>query len=395
MGVAIRNKTIKYLFLLFPFFELFTLELFVSKNILAVPFNLILTCLSIARLLISLFMIVKALHRNIFTISYTVWGIFLFSLFRILSSLLNQSFYVGLVIGGISYIGFVLLCEEMIYESRKDFYDAVYYLLGFYTFLGVLSVWILPNGFFNAEDKAYAVYFLGSKNASYPYFFTFTYVWYLKNLIKNGEMPKFGGWIILLLLLTERICDSSNAVLCFALLWGFHMFIKHNKKIYENLSPFLLEIIVIIGACLIVFGSTSSFLENILAMLGRDISFSGRGLLWKQAINLIVQNPLTGTGGATTFILATGVPMLHAHCFYLDIFAKYGVLVFASIIGMISFIMLRLSKEKKRKEIIVSGVFVFIYLVHCISEDTSIYFLSMILLLAESLYMKRGKTYRK
>lgn len=391
----INARTGKYFICLLPFFELFTLEMLIARGILAQPLGLLTTVLSVARLLISAWMILGVLFRNIFSVTYTTWGIAIFSVARVISGLINGSFYIGMIIAAISYIGFVLLCEQMIYESKESFYKALGMLFGIFAILGAVSVWLFPNGFFYAGSKAEAVYLLGSKNSSFAYFLVFLLLWNLYSLRENQKLPRYGGIAILLFAVTEGICDSSNAILCLIILLFFFLLIKHNKKIYKCCTPLLLELAVVFMGIFIIFGSTSEFVGNILNALGRDFTFSGRNVLWRQAINILMANPLFGAGANQEFVLATGAVANHAHCFYLDTFAKYGILCFGTVAVMITCVMYRLSKLKKDRLLIMTGVFVFVYLVHCITEDASIYMLSVILLIAESLSINEKINFSK
>lgn len=395
MKTIYNEKTIKYIFLLVPFFELYTFELIAAKGFFVQPLSIVMSLFSFCRLFISVVVIYRGLFRNFYSVSCTTWGILIFSLSRVVNSFLNGSFQTGLVIGGISYIGFALLCEEMMYESGDDFRNAFCILFGILTIGGIASIWLFPNGFFDAEAKAYAIYFLGSKNASFSYLFIYAYAWYIQSLLEKERVPRYAGILFLVFVATELVCDSSNAVLCFVILFGFHILIKYNKKIFELCTPLRLLIAATGACCLIVLGSTSSLLKKIVGMIGRDLSFSGRDLLWRQALDTIKNHPFSGEGVGKTYILATGVPMLHAHCFYLDVFAKYGVVPFLSILGMISMVMRKLSKQGRKKIFISAGAFVFTYLIHCITEDTSLYALSAILLLTESVCISEETVYRK
>lgn len=393
--MRINNKTVSYILCCFPFFELFTLEMLIARGVLTGVLSLITAGFSVARLLISLYMIARVFARNLCSITYTAWGIIAFSFFRVISSLINGTFGMGLVLAAISYIGFVMVCEWMIYESKQDFYKAVFLLFGIYAIVGAISIFAFPNGFFDAATKAQAVYFLGSKNSSFDYFLIFMLLLVIRSFEQTDNLPRFTEIIVLFFLIAEVICDSSNAMLCLAILMCMLFMVKYTKNIYSCCSPAILVTAVFILGFMIVFGSTSNLLRSVVAIIGRDLSFSGRDTLWKQALEVVARNPLAGAGVNSSFVLATGAKASHAHCFYLDVFAKYGVFCFGAIMAMITGVMKKISNVKRDKRIVTIGAFVFVYLLHCVTEDASIYILGMILLLAETADMKENVVYRK
>ena len=79
----------------------------------------------------------------------------------------------------------------------------------------------------------------------------------------------------------------------------------------------------------------ATFADDLVVLLGRDATFSGRTLLWDQLIELISQRPLLGYGyGAiwrtstpylATLSMAAGWTPEHAHNAYLDLLLALGL----------------------------------------------------------------------
>lgn len=74
----------------------------------------------------------------------------------------------------------------------------------------------------------------------------------------------------------------------------------------------------------IVFGNSNSFIVNITDLLGRDAGFTGRSLLWSNAIELIKQSPFIGFGNNSDIIEIWG-SFFSAHNQLLDIAIRGGL----------------------------------------------------------------------
>lgn len=210
------------LFVMFPFFEPYSIDMLISMNSSAGILRIVGTIYSLLRAGISgcMFALVlkTAIEGRICKFSKTALWLIAYVVFQVVSCFFNGSFSANMILALAYYSGFILLCERI----RK--YSGAWLLrgtIGLFTLLGLIggcSILLYPDGFFNASSKAYAVYALGSKNAMFHYYFLLLIAHIFYNLLyKNGYSRKTIP-IILLMMLTAYICDSANTMFCIALI---------------------------------------------------------------------------------------------------------------------------------------------------------------------------------
>ena len=232
-NIEIKRKSVIYALLLIPFFELFTYELMIGKNVFPQVFSVITTFFSLTRILITCILVAQFIYCRRIPQMITTWGIAGYSFVCVLVSILNGSVYLTYIIGSLSYIGLALLCEKMIQDSLDCFNEACILLFGFYSIVGALSIYLMPYGLLKSETKMYAIYFLGSKNSSYFYFVIYVYFLLFDSLKKKGKVTRFTGIISCLLLGAVVVCDSSNSLLCLLVIFAYYVVLMCGYNLYK------------------------------------------------------------------------------------------------------------------------------------------------------------------
>lgn len=369
----VKRKCMIYVLLLLPFFELYSLEMFAAKGVFPAVIKVITTLCSLGRIGITGYLVCDYLYRRRLPSLITTWGMGLFCLSCITASFLNGSLYLQYIVGNITYIGLALLCEKMMRNSVEDFHKACLILFGFYSMIGAVTIYLFPNGFFNAATKAEAVYFLGSKNSSFFYFMILLFFYYYESQRKKGRLPKFGGIVCIALLFAVKICDSSSSLMCLLLILAGYLVIKYGQRFYKFLNAKLLFVFCILLTLFIIFSANHVVIKTIVEMVGRNTSYSGRDKLWEQAMEMFMENPFIGNGIFSEFQLATGVWATHAHDVYLDWLAKFGI--FPLVIFLVTTLMIlhKCAKSKNKKMVNLIGIFLFVLYLHNIFDDVSMY----------------------
>lgn len=265
----------------------------------------------------------------------------------VISNIIN-GMKLTLILSNFYDIGFLFLCYHLIYKKFSDFVDSVFLLFSILSILGTLSIFILPHGFNKTPDKHLSIYFLGSKNAAASVFLVMLFLWIAKNYLEYQRISK---WIFLaeiIFFITGIITESSGTVVSMLLVIicsVYYFFCKETKLLLP--SYIIVGILLILLA--IYLGNYSNNLKHILEIMGRDATFTGRDVLWKQAVDAYKGSPIWGKGADLKFYNRSGTLQFSAHSQFLDRMAKYGSVDLIMIISVIVCVANRLNRFSNRK----------------------------------------------
>lgn len=361
------------------FFELFSLSRLEELGIFA-PFpSVILAGLAMGRLAFSLYEILVWTKSGGKGYSYLAGWVLLFVLSLLISPLLRFSIRVNYIIAIITYIGFALFTDRMLRERNQSYCYCLYYYFGIVSFLDLLSVLLLPNGL----NPNYDLTFAGGKNAAFDYNSIFLLLLYLKN---NNDSKKAAIWTIPFIV-GGIIRKSNNTTICLSIL--FILFIlncrKRNSIKYDNMwIKTVIPSVIVIWIGLVFFSSSSIIVGIVTKLTGsvKAINFSGRTILWKQAIDRFMMYPFGGAPeGLKYTIRATKIlEYSHPHNKYLSILGGDGIISFT-----VFFVVLLITTRRKGKagsHITKIGASVlFAFLLHMIMDDSSYFRIFLLLFL--------------
>lgn len=395
--LRVKNRKINftpilYAILLAPFFESFVISMFISDGINTSFWNLIANIYTVARFIVSTYAIVRMLYRlpkHSIKINGVLFWCLMYLVMQVVSCVLNGSFTANQLLGLYSYIGFVVLCREIQNQSQKLFFKAVIALFAILSGIGVVTTVIFPNGFFNAPIKAYAYYALGSKNSSFFYFYSLMFAWFGYSMAYKGKLPRWGGICIFVLILTAAICDSGNSMICLGIILVFYLLEKYWKGLFKYVNPKLLFFGVCLIAVIIYAGINLPLIELITGSIGRNVTFTGRDMLWTSAVYQFASSPVFGVGQNATFMLSNGTEATHAHSLFLDIMAKYGLVTAIPLFALFICMIKKMLRLKNRLLINQIGVFLFAAILHMVFDVPSGYFLLLIVALTENISLAK------
>ena len=149
-------------------------------------------------------------------------------------------------------------------------------------------------------------------------------------------------------------------------------------KLRVVVTPIRIGVVGIIFFFLIIVIGNSSFLEPlIVGILGKDMTFSNRLIIWQNAIEAIILNPIFGYGLLTRdnliMILGRlpsgmiGEAAIHCHSEYLQIFFRYG-LIGGAFWAVLLFLALIKCSRKKSDVSLAFGVGLAIVMIMGITE---------------------------
>lgn len=165
-------------------------------------------------------------------------------------------------------------------------------------YINFITMLVCPSGFFDFSSKIYMsvgleteYWFLGVANY-FPRWFIpgLTIAWLYRYFNKKNVRCYL---LTVIMLLSLLIKSSATCLVGFGVFLLFLLF----PLIKKILRPKLIMLIAVVGVIYIVFMQKFDFLNPIIeGVLGKDMTFSNRLIIWKNAISAIANNPIQGYG---------------------------------------------------------------------------------------------------
>lgn len=224
-------------------------------------------------------------------------------------------------------VGISLYVYYAMKRNTRHYLDFACRTLIIYIVINVITMVLFPDGIASGRIGQ-TMWFLGGKNVILPFVLACGGMVILRSIDYYGKNTVMVYIAMVLLAASVLFTNSSTAILIAILLAGgviVEILVRRRliEKIFSGRNLFLLVAVIFL---FVVFASTnSSIAVNITTCLGKDITYNGRTALWAEALSIIRNNPIFGTGSSLVLDVGWGVTMTHAHDLYLNIAAKHGI----------------------------------------------------------------------
>ncbi len=299
-----------------------------------------------------------------------------FSLSMAFMSILSSgTFLTNELFRAVQYIGFACLIF-CLYERNPSY--LLYSLLLVFSFLGILafiSIYLTDGGFIPGLKESARQYSFGGKNSI---FVTLCPLVILIAIYCGAKKKKNTFAIPILALIfacTSWYIDSSSSFVFFILL-GIMLIPFRGRFIFSFIpGKFLLFAVVLIFFGTVLGSFVTDALSGLFSLVGRDSSFSNRDQIWIQALNYISANPIIGSGSQITYGIQYEIGSAStniAHCYYLDIAAKYGLITLSFFLLDVVAIIRNYDRNKTELSFLALSGFMLV-LGHSLFDDLVIY----------------------
>lgn len=218
-------------------------------------------------------------------------------------------------------------------------------------YLNFLTILIAPEGFLSRSNSAYGMteeWFLGADNAFAMWLVPALIIaWIYSEYYKS----KVRCLLLTIVILTTEIIKGSATgivgVVLFLILISFP-YVKH------ILTPIKGMIVAFTAFVIIVLIRNVDFMEPIMEFFGKDMTFTGRMVIWENAVEAIKERPVLGHGvlindemvsylGRTDLGIAEG--STHCHCQFLQMAFQGGFIAVILLVLIYIFVI----KESRMK----------------------------------------------
>lgn len=190
-----------------------------------------------------------------------------------------------------------VICIAMIFDlfsnNIKSLMKCLYYYFFVFAVINLLLMILFPNGIYSVYSAAYSTntreWLFGVGNVSISWHYPAVVVaWIYSTLLGNKKY----GWYMSAVALISHLIDGSATTIVGILIILIIQNISFFKKI---LKPKIGCILVAAAFVIVVVQQKFDFLQPfIVGFLGKDMTFTGRLMIWKNAINAILKNQYQG-----------------------------------------------------------------------------------------------------
>lgn len=312
--------------LLFPFIALLTPLTQVTADYQS-PFYQLLFYYKMISLVVILFLYVNQGSWGSFDKSVLVflgfWAIAVFINSNDISSVVNE---MGAIIFYCCMFGYYVR------KSPAGFLFVYFICLGFMLFLNLFYLIVYPDGLFQTDSiwNSSRINFLGLDNQISPLLFIWFILFYLTRRI--GYYRKVINVFGLLVICGNIIMLNVGTLYTAALLFMLSMFLyRRVPKLFQMKAALLIIFIVFLSIVLLRLQYLFEFF--IVDILNKDITLTGRLVIWDEAIMLFSNQPFFGYGLSSIGWLVQG--NRHAHNTILQILLQCGLIGFFAFFAVI------------------------------------------------------------
>ncbi|WP_160324142.1 O-antigen ligase family protein [Adlercreutzia muris] len=248
-----------------------------------------------------------------------------FELCLLLSTLLHGGAVVPFVSSYALGLGVYLLVD--LYSDRPRMIVRVLFFIGeLLVYVNLASMIIAPDGLYVSKLLGYYHnWVLGYKNQFLPFFICFATVAFLQMRYSRKRLRPAA--LIVAMLLSLVLGKSATSLIVMVIFVAGMMIAETRARLVFN--PYLLAIVVVFAFFVIVLMSSSETISGLIAAIAnRDVTFSGRTVIWGSVMDAIAQKPLFGWGvmsDESHIALIDHVEASSAHNFYLELLLSGGV----------------------------------------------------------------------
>lgn len=246
-------------------------------------------------------------------------------------------------------------------ENCKNIISGLYYSFAIIVLINFYTIIKYPNGLY--ADTVYTNnWFLKYDNFHIFFYFPTIALLIINNKNKNKKYNLFDKLVIIAITYSVYYCFSANTVVAYTLFIIYILFKKQIDKIkkFNSKNYFIVFLGIFLGIVILRMQNLFSWL--IVDILGKNLTFTSRTLIWDRILELIKNKPIIGYGVETNIIMSMklGNPhYTHAHNTILDVIYKGG---FVSIIPFIMLLIIPIKELYNNKENSLSKTLSFIML---------------------------------
>lgn len=300
------------------------------------------------------------------SLSNVMWISLAYFVIVILSTFMNEGKIHMTLMNICPALGMCLFSDYSMRTRPHEFAKNVGYFLMILIVLDMFSILLYPNGMYSNALYS-ANWILGFKTQRANIAVPAIALLATESYLEYSKIRLYVWFVAVASIIASYLCESTGGMLgvIFEMLFLVLLIYTEKGKIRSKVGKIVTNkwisflIIIIIDIMVTVLNDVSMFEPFIVDALGKDISFTGRTVIWAEAILLFLKSPIIGCGflDSTQFIRLTGnYGGTQPHNLFL------AILVYSGIIGILLYagiFYLAIKNVDKKIEKKINGGYIF------------------------------------
>lgn len=224
----------------------------------------------------------------------------------------------------------ILLVKIMLEEDTMLCFDVILPLLEVLLYANLISIILFPGGMYTdvvgVGYKRSENWVLGLDNAQAPYYIAGLAIAIIRDYYRLGKLSIRSWMLIGVCFTTVLIRQPATAVVGMAIIFPAIVFPKlFAKSSILNIVSYMIMVVIFFIA-VVVLRTQDHLAFLIQGVLHKTLSFSGRTLIWDNAIAVIKKYPWLGLGELTREKIWDYLGQIHAHNIILQTLVSGGIL---------------------------------------------------------------------
>ena len=277
------------------------------------------------------------------------------------STIFNHGDTYQLIYEFISVLCTLILLNTVNKEESKQYINIMYLCLEILTYLDLLIIILYPQGLYNLNSSR-SFYLFNHVNEAIRFLLPGVCFCMLRSYLNNNKLDKRSYLYFTAVIITLLLTWPATGIVGFAFFFALVFILLKKPSIVKLFKPIYSYIVSLIASYILIFkGINSIFINSIFTFLKRDITLTGRTVLWSNTINNIKQKLFLGYGRQDTQYRKNNIGAISSHNNFLDIVFEGGLLLLICFFIMMIVISSKLKKCNNSKIVIVLSVTIFSY----------------------------------
>lgn len=265
----------------------------------------------------------------------------------------------------------ILIWNSLSKEKFKKYEPVMVTILEMLTYANFVCILLYPNGLYNI-GAVRKYYLFGHVNIAIRYLLPGCCLTFIRSYMHKNKLDIRAIVYLIISFATLLLTWTATALVGFVIFIAILFVIKRNKIIKNFLYPNFMYLYTSLASYLIIGMNIQNKFSNIIEkLLHKDVSFSGRILIWERSVSYIKQRFLLGYGRMSIEKRYSMLSATSSHNQFL-VFLFEGGLVMVSYFLILMIIITKKLKQCKNR--MISGILVSTiasYLIMWISEPFS------------------------
>lgn len=269
-----------------------------------------------------------------------------------ISTLLNSRDFYTLIANFVPLLAICMLSEIQVKKNCKRYLRCLSIIIFLEIFINFIFICLYPTGVYGEGIYGSYKYFLGYDNYSALFINLGMIIIILFNYISKGKLTLLGIATMIIVLISYIITwavtpmiSALIASILVILVLNFHINkIRWINKLINFKTVFFASIVFFIA--IVIFRIQDNFSYLIVDILHKDLTFTGRTLIWDRSLEQFLSSPWIGIGITDYNVRLATLNIYHAHCTLLNILMEGGIFVLIIYTSMLYYANKKMSKIK-------------------------------------------------